>query len=409
MTPLSSEWQWSSAPKPTPDHRTYERLTWRGMILGTVESFSASLEGPYYGTVGTGAAPIDYISRTGPQPSLESCQKMVEANVLRALKIALASSDGGVRVRELNWRQLASDMYEADVYSISDTFGQGPRKYVLARATTILGYFTEIDAAKAAAQADYEQRILSALEAPAAGDGEPVAWRWQEEGWGDYWIYNPEPGWLAEQNNIVKQPLYTAPPADAGMREALGAELSEIFERFLSAHEGDKAHLADVLREWLWDNKAGLVAALTAPGATTKSDGGDLIGYVKFSGPAVDALNCRKESDNGPTEDQVTADARCFISKNGLSIKPGPSDPSSTRSDVTWQSIESAPKDGTPIDVRAVSTFRYQPYKPNSDQRRKGILGRWQTIDEYGGWNNCAEPQGEWRPNDGKNLMVGVR
>lgn len=42
---------------------------------------------------------------------------------------------------------------------------------------------------------------------------EPVAWRWQENGWGDYWVYNPEPGWLAEQNNIVKQPLYTSPPA----------------------------------------------------------------------------------------------------------------------------------------------------------------------------------------------------
>ena len=99
---------------------------------------------------------------------------------------------------------------------------------------------------------------LSALEAPAAGDGEPVAWRWQEESWGDYWIYNPEPGWLAEQNNIVKQPLYTAPPADAGMREALD----------MVAHSGKFQCFDDDA----WDvvNKA-----LTAPGATTKSDGGE--------------------------------------------------------------------------------------------------------------------------------------
>jgi len=99
------------------------------------------------------------------------------------------------------------------------------------------------------------------LEAPAAGDGEPVAWRWQEEGWGDYWIYNPEPGWLAEQNNIVKQPLYTAPPADAAMREALEGKLREFDS--LWARDGGPFD-----SEWVSE----VLAALTAPGATTKSD-----------------------------------------------------------------------------------------------------------------------------------------
>lgn len=49
--------------------------------------------------------------------------------------------------------------------------------------------------------------------APNSAGAEPVAWRWQEKDWKDYWVYNPDPAWLAEQNNIVKQPLYATPPA----------------------------------------------------------------------------------------------------------------------------------------------------------------------------------------------------
>jgi hypothetical protein len=33
------------------------------------------------------------------------------------------------------------------------------------------------------------------------------------------------------------------------------------------------------------------------------------IEYVHISGPAVDALNSRKESDDGPSEDEVTKEA----------------------------------------------------------------------------------------------------
>lgn len=76
----------------------------------------------------------------------------------------LASSDGGVKVRDLEWREYSSGGCEADVYSISNTYRQGPRKYALARGSAILGYFDEIDAAKSAAQRDYEVRILSALD-----------------------------------------------------------------------------------------------------------------------------------------------------------------------------------------------------------------------------------------------------
>lgn len=67
---------------------------------------------------------------------------------------------------------------------------------------------------------------------------------------------------------------------------------------------------------------------------------------------------------------------------------------------------DAMPMDGTPICVRAVSTYRYQPYKPTSEQRKRGIKGRWQEMSEYGGWQNCEAPAGdgwmlasEWTPD----------
>lgn len=197
-------------------------------------------------------------------------------------------------------------------------------------------------------------RILSALEAPAAGDGEPVAWRWQEEGWGDYWIYNPEPGWLAEQNNIVKQPLYTAPPADAGMREAfvrvlasLAAAIS-ILERTPKAK---KAVASDKMFDTMLDDyrkalEAGRTA-LTAPGATTKSDGGEQPPRVgldwKLSDDAkqrlaeIDAAIVRpgdprlNQIIGGPSPIPFTG----YSEYTPVTVRGSTSDPSSTRSDVT--------------------------------------------------------------------------
>lgn len=64
------------------------------------------------------------------------------------------------------------------------------------------------------------EKIVSALRSAASWAAVPVAWRWQEKGWGDHWIYNPEPEWLAQQHNIVKQPLYATPVA-AGVRDDL--------------------------------------------------------------------------------------------------------------------------------------------------------------------------------------------
>ena len=64
-----------------------------------------------------------------------------------------------------------------------------------------------------------------------------------------------------------------------------------------------------------------------------------------------------------------------------------------------WKPFSAAPKDGTPINVRVtyVQTMRFQPYKPNSEQSKRGKRGRWQAANEHGGWDNCDAPEGyEW-------------
>lgn len=48
------------------------------------------------------------------------------------------------------------------------------------------------------------------------------------------------------------------------LRKALGKDLNEILERFLNCHDGDQPHYADVLRDWLWDNKAGIASSLNS-------------------------------------------------------------------------------------------------------------------------------------------------
>lgn len=56
------------------------------------------------------------------------------------------------------------------------------------------------------------------------------------------------------------------------------------------------------------------------------------------------------------------------------------------------------PLDGTVIYRRTAQPYRFLPYKPNSQQAKSGTLGRWQMMNEYGGWDSCPVPLGnEWR------------
>lgn len=123
----------------------------------------------------------------------------------------------------------------------------------------------------------------------------------------------------------------TTPPADAGMREAfvrvlasLAAAIS-ILERTPKAK---KAVASDKMFDTMLDDyRKALEAgrkALTAPGATTKSDGGAKAG----SSPIL----ASKEDQRSDTHGMMpVGDNAANIGSTGV----GPSDPSSTRSDVT--------------------------------------------------------------------------
>lgn len=68
-----------------------------------------------------------------------------------------------------------------------------------------------------------------------------------------------------------------------------------------------------------------------------------------------------------------------------------------------WKSMSELtidPKTTVYIDVREVTTYRWKPYKPDG-ARQMRATGRWQrTVGEYGKWENCSQPAGEWSPNE---------
>ena len=159
------------------------------------------------------------------------------------------------------------------------------------------------------------------VEAPAAGDGEPVAWI-------DFAENDNIRLWTSEKRRADAEmalgrkmtPVYTAPPADAGMREALDTAFCAMKDLRDGLHreplvQGRKwVHLGSSLNDAI--RKAEL--ALTAPGATTKSDGG-----------------VEGHADSAETPTAETAFSARPVKRVGAGIKPGPSDPSSTRSEVT--------------------------------------------------------------------------
>lgn len=90
----------------------------------------------------------------------------------------------GVKVKALEWFAENPSIFSADDYIITDFQGVAGQpvpgmRYELRRSSGVSSklHFKTLEAAKAAAQADYEQRILSALATPEAGtsEREPVA------------------------------------------------------------------------------------------------------------------------------------------------------------------------------------------------------------------------------------------
>lgn len=77
-----------------------------------------------------------------------------------------------------------------------------------------------------------------------------------------------------------------------------------------------------------------------------------------------------------------------------LERAPAPS--SAANGELQWQPMETVPKDRY-VHVQQVSTYRWLPYKENSQQRRNGILGRWQRFNGYG-WDNDELRGRGWAP-----------
>jgi hypothetical protein len=86
----------------------------------------------------------------------------------------------GAKVKPLEWVKVGFAFEAKTILGVyrADQCAEKARLYSLDRSS--YEWFNSRDEAKAAAQADYEQRILSALVHPKAGDNaevEPVAWR----------------------------------------------------------------------------------------------------------------------------------------------------------------------------------------------------------------------------------------
>lgn len=84
-----------------------------------------------------------------------------------------------------------------------------------------------------------------------------------------------------ERSDFCTTPLYAAPPADAGMREALELAHGKFCKIAGTENWTDSCldgwrRSPGALRDYAEQAAKEIDAALTAPGATTKSDGGDL-------------------------------------------------------------------------------------------------------------------------------------
>lgn len=304
---------------------------------------------------------------------------------------------GGVRakVKPLEWNEYTDERGDPDRWDAETLAGTFYGIALLVDGFSIEYDYTavakgldDLEAAKAAAQADYEQRILSALEAPAAGDGEPVAWttfnqliemgrhpRVAHSMWG-------------ERNGNINFPLYTAEPADAAMREALDAALCVMKGLRDGLHhepsvQGRKwVHLGSSLNDAI--RKAEL--ALTAPGATTKSDGG-VEGHADLNnGRSSRASQVGRELEeagfeSGPSDPSSTRSGRwvCAARQRGITLDP---------QDCDWPVCGCDPLANKVLDTIAESGFVIVPKDgaPMTDDQIKHMVDRflmWQLPENF--------------------------
>lgn len=54
------------------------------------------------------------------------------------------------------------------------------------------------------------------------------------------------------------------------------------------------------------------------------------------------------------------------------------------------------PRDGKEYHVTMAVPVRWKAYHPKSEQARAGISGRWQRMNQYGGWDNLPADERIW-------------
>jgi len=79
---------------------------------------------------------------------------------------------------------------------------------------------------------------------------------------------------------------------------------------------------------------------------------------------------------------------------NGVRVDPA----DMLKRDDEWQPIETASRDGTAFYAMRETPMRWMPYKKDF-QNKWGVDGRWQEMNDYGGWVNTEYEPVKWRPH----------
>lgn len=63
--------------------------------------------------------------------------------------------------------------------------------------------------------------------------------------------------------------------------------------------------------------------------------------------------------------------------------------------------MDKLPDNCVPVVIKKLARYKY--YKPNSQQFKRGIKGRWQEFNGYG-WDNMAEEPLAWENAEDKYI-----
>lgn len=85
-------------------------------------------------------------------------------------------------------------------------------------------------------------------------------------------------------------------------------------------------------------------------------------------------------------------DPREAVTVNGYAYVPA-------AQQIAWLPGEPPKIDGHVVYGHTWQPYRWKAYSPKSEQARRGIKGRWQAMNEYGGWDNAKAPD-EWASED---------